>query len=281
MLRHFFVFRSAVYGGALCVLLAACSSAPPLPESTQAGVNETAPQAEPLSPYANRPYAVLGKSYTPLRSGVPYKATGVASWYGKQFHGKKTSSGERFDMHALSAAHTLLPIPSYARVTNLANGKSVVVRVNDRGPFHAGRIIDVSYAAAQMLDMESSGMAQVQVDSLMPSAPLPSPVAVEVTGATPVSVSVASTAVPRFTPYAGDKGFFVQLGAFTNADNAETLRLQMARELEWLAPKLRVEAAGAFQRVQVGPFIGRAEADAVAKRIGEEMGVNNPLVLSR
>lgn len=269
---------------AVCLLLAACGSTPRAPNADS---SETVPQAEPLNPYANRPYTVLGKNYTPLSSGSGYKATGTASWYGKQFHGKKTSSGERFDMNALSAAHTVLPIPSYARVTNLANGKSVVVRVNDRGPFHAGRIIDLSYAAAQKLDMTASGMAQVQVESLVAGVPLPPTTVAKSTSSSssaspsPAPSSSASTPPPSFTPYSGDKGYFVQLGSFGNADNAETLRLHMARELEWLAPKLRIENAASNQRVQVGPFINRTEAEAVAKRIGEEMDVAKPIVVSR
>lgn len=267
---------------AVCLLLAACGSTPRTSGSTNThDSSETVPQAEPLNPHANRPYTVLGKNYAPLASGTPYKATGTASWYGKQFHGKKTSSGERFDMNALSAAHTVLPIPSYARVTNLANGKSVVVRVNDRGPFHAGRIIDLSYAAAQRLDMTGSGMAQVQVESLVAGAPLPPAVVPKPSNNSPASTTASNSPPPNFTPYSGDKGYFVQLGSFSNADNAETLRLHMARELEWLSTKLRIESAGNNQRVQVGPFINRAEAEAVAKRIGEEMDVTKPIVVSR
>ena len=106
------------------------------------------PRAEPLHRYANRPYTVFGKGYRRLLRVQPFRQRGLASWYGKRFHGQKTSSGEPYDMYKMTAAHPTLPIPSYARVTNLANGRSVVVRVNDRGPFHAGRVIDLSYVAA-------------------------------------------------------------------------------------------------------------------------------------
>lgn len=267
---------------AACLMLAACSTTRP-PSSTSsgsgyAGDNVQVPPAEPLNPHANRPYTVLGKTYAPLRTSEGYQASGTASWYGTQFHGKKTSSGERFDMNALSAAHTTLPIPSYARVTNLANGKSVMVRINDRGPFHAGRLIDLSYGAAQRLDMIGSGMAQVRVEGLVAGTT----VATAPTAVTGVSAKPAPVAAPPvFTPYAGDKGYFVQLGAFADADNADHLRLRMARELDWLSAKLRIETAGTLQRVQAGPFVTRAEADAVAKRIGEEMDATKPIVVSR
>jgi rare lipoprotein A len=126
------------------------------------------PKVEPLNRGANNPYTALGKKYVPYPSLKPYRQRGVASWYGRKFHGKRTASGERYDMYAMSAAHTILPIPSYARVTNLANGKSVVVRINDRGPFHSERIIDLSYAAAYKLGYVNSGHARVEVEAILP-----------------------------------------------------------------------------------------------------------------
>jgi len=134
-----------------------------------ANVADAVPRAEPLHRFANRPYKAMGKDYVPLTALQPFRQRGMASWYGKRYHGQKTSSGEIYDMYAMSAAHPTLPIPSYARVTNLANGKSVVVRINDRGPFHAARIIDVSYAAAHKLGFIGAGAAQVEVESILPS----------------------------------------------------------------------------------------------------------------
>ena len=128
------------------------------------------PRIEPLHRYANRPYRVFGKDYRPLASLQPFRQRGMASWYGKRFHGKPTSSGEKYDMYKMTAAHPTLPIPSYARVTNLANGRSVVVRVNDRGPFHAGRVIDLSYVAAHRLGYIGAGSAQVEVEAIVPGA---------------------------------------------------------------------------------------------------------------
>jgi len=160
--------------GAL-VLVAACSSTggrdggpagrPPVDLDR---VADAKPRVEPLHRGANNPYTVLGKKYVPYQSIKPYRQRGIASWYGRKFHGRPTSSGERYDMYAMSAAHTVLPIPSYARVTHLDNGRSVVVRINDRGPFHADRIIDLSYAAAHKLRLVNAGSARVEVEIILP-----------------------------------------------------------------------------------------------------------------
>ena len=130
-------------------------------------VADAVPRAEPLHKFANRPYEAGGKTYTPLSSVQPFRQRGLASWYGKRYHGKKTSSGEAYDMYAMTAAHPTLPIPSYARVTHAGSGKSVVVRINDRGPFHGGRIIDLSYVAAHKLGFVQAGGAEVVVESIV------------------------------------------------------------------------------------------------------------------
>jgi rare lipoprotein A len=129
---------------------------------------DAVPRVEPLHRYANRPYNRFGKDYVPMTALAPFRQTGIASWYGRRFHGQPTSSGEIYDMYAMTAAHPTLPVPSYARVTNPANGRSVVVRVNDRGPFHAERIIDLSYAAAWKLGIVNSGSARVVVEAIVP-----------------------------------------------------------------------------------------------------------------
>jgi rare lipoprotein A len=131
-------------------------------------VVDAVPRIEPLHKYANRPYNALGRDYVPMTSLQPFRQRGMASWYGKRYHGQKTSSGEVYDMYAMTAAHPTLPIPSYARVTNLANGRSVVVRINDRGPFRGTRIIDVSYVAAHKLGFIQAGQAQVDVEAVVP-----------------------------------------------------------------------------------------------------------------
>jgi rare lipoprotein A len=166
----------------LALALGACGSAPKRggyykddgpherPPAGLDAVADATPRAEPLHRYANRPYSVFGKDYLPLSAVQPFRQRGMASWYGKRFHGQKTSSGEPYDMYSMTAAHPTLPIPSYARVTNLANGRSVVVRINDRGPFHAGRVIDLSYVAAYKLGYIAAGSAQVEVEAIVPDA---------------------------------------------------------------------------------------------------------------
>jgi rare lipoprotein A len=131
-------------------------------------IPDAVPRAEPLHKFANKPYTALGQVYTPDLSGKPYLARGIASWYGKRYHNQNTSGGEPYDMYGMTGAHPTLPIPCYVRVTNLANHKSVVVRINDRGPFHSDRIIDLSYTAAWKLGYVNTGSAEVEVERLFP-----------------------------------------------------------------------------------------------------------------
>jgi rare lipoprotein A len=171
--------QAALASLALAAAIAGCSSSRPggyyrddgpggRPPADLDRVADAKPRAEPLHPGANNPYAALGKKYAPYRSLKPHRERGIASWYGRRFHGKPTASGERYDMYAMTAAHTILPIPSYARVTHLGNGRSVIVRINDRGPFRNDRIIDLSYAAAHRLGVVQAGSARVEVEALLP-----------------------------------------------------------------------------------------------------------------
>lgn len=167
---------------ALAIALAACSSSPKKggyykddgpganAPSNLAAIPDAKPRSEPLHRFANRPYEVFGKKYVPLASVQPFHQRGVASWYGKRFHGQKTASGETYDMYAMSAAHPVLPIPSYARITSLRTGRQVVVRINDRGPFHSNRAIDLSYAAAHRLGLIGTGSGEVEIDAIVPGA---------------------------------------------------------------------------------------------------------------
>jgi len=138
------------------------------PPSNLDAIADATPRPEPLHKWANRPYQAMGKNYTPLTSVQPFKQRGMASWYGKRFHGQKTSSGELYDMYKMTAAHPTLPIPSYVRVTRVSNGKSVIVRVNDRGPFHSSRVIDLSYVAAYKLGYIQAGAAEVTLEAIVP-----------------------------------------------------------------------------------------------------------------
>ncbi|MES2831986.1 MAG: septal ring lytic transglycosylase RlpA family protein [Pseudomonadota bacterium] len=138
------------------------------PPSDLQAIPDATPQIEPYGKRGNRPYVVFGKTYTPFTDDRPLKQRGIGSWYGKKFHGQKTSSGELYDMYKMTAAHPTMPLPSYARVTNVANGAQVIVRVNDRGPFHSGRIIDLSYTAALKLGYLSRGSSELEVERLLP-----------------------------------------------------------------------------------------------------------------
>jgi len=218
-----------------------------------ADVPDAEPRSEPLHRYANRPYKVFGTDYVPLAKIQAFRQTGVASWYGKRFHGQKTSSGELYDMYAMTAAHPTLPIPSYVRVTNLANGRSVVVRVNDRGPFHASRIIDLSYAAAYRLGYIQAGSARVQVEAIVPGA-----------GAQAAE---------------GAAGVYLQVGAFNSRENAESLQARVASEATWLQEAVQVLMSGSLWRLHVGPYRNREDARSVAERIEAELNLKPLLVV--
>ena len=257
------------------------------------------PKWEPLHKPATRPYVVLGKEYVPNTSVKPYKARGIASWYGKKFHGQKTSIGEPYNMFAMTAAHTTLALPSYARVTSVQSGESVIVRVTDRGPFHADRVIDLSYTAAYKLGLINGGSGQVEVEAIIPG---------ELTGTTYAQVAAQPPAVARAetdqiaamaeqlakeeaplqtiaavssAPASSDvaKGVYLQLGAFANADNAENLKNHLTRELEWLSEPMRVQPGDSIHRLHLGPYANRAEADKVAEKIRLALGYKPTVVM--
>jgi rare lipoprotein A len=237
-------------------------------------IPEPQPRWEPLHKPATRPYVVLGQQYVPNTTLRPYKARGIASWYGKKFHGQKTSVGEIYDMFALTAAHPTLAIPSYVRVTSLENGRSIVVRVNDRGPFHAGRIIDLSYTAAYRLGLIDGGSGMVEVEAIIPGEPTTTTYAEVTPPARPASSPVAAS-----QPAAPVSGIFVQLGAFASADNADNLKNHLMRELEWLRDPILIQAGDKIHRVQMGPYPTRAAAEQMAERIGAALGYKPTIVV--
>ncbi|MDQ1315695.1 MAG: rare lipoprotein [Pseudomonadota bacterium] len=216
-------------------------------------VPDAVPRAEPLHRFANRAYVALGNTYAPQTESRGYREEGLASWYGRRFHGKKTASGELYDMYAMTAAHPTLPIPSYARVTALNNGKSVVVRINDRGPFNGKRIIDLSYTAAYKLGYIAQGSTRVRVESLDPSAP-------DAPGQT------LST------------GIYLQVGAFSSADNARQLRERLMHELQLEDGRTRVVLNGNLHRVQLGPYSSDEMAHADRERVRERLALNAVLL---
>jgi len=234
-------------------------------------VSEPVPKIEPINKYTSRPYTVLGHTYKPYTELTPYKARGVASWYGKRYHGQKTSSGEVYDMYAMTAAHTILPLPSYARVTNVASGKSVIVRVNDRGPFHEDRLIDLSYVAAQRLGLLGSGSGMVEVEAILPGKEAPLPV-------TAATLPEPTAAAPPVDAEPG--GIYVQLGAFSAAQNADAFMRKMRVDLAWLADSMNVYRKGGLYRVHAGPYASREEATRTVERVQKELGFK-ALVLDR
>src|SRR5664279_3293053 len=181
-------------------------------------IPDAAPHTEALLARANRPYSALGTSYTPMTTYVPYKQSGVASWYGKRYHGQKTSSGEVYDMYSMTGAHTTLPLPSYVRVTNPENGRSVIVRINDRGPFHSDRLIDLSYAAAYKLRLLEKGSGKVEVEAIDTRADTHPNVALKESITPANSASATSIAEPSSAPASAPtmpiSGSYVQVGAF-------------------------------------------------------------------
>jgi rare lipoprotein A len=256
-------------------------------------IPDAVPKAEPLGRATMRPYTVMGRNYTPMTRVEPYRARGIATWYGRRYHGKPTSSGEPYDMYAMTAAHTVLPIPSYVRVTNIANGKSVVVRVNDRGPFIGDRLIDLSYTAAYKLGIIASGSGMVEVESIIPGSTTPSPPGItarplaepvlQSAPLPPVSVapivSATTTAkAPAPTPVAA--GSYLQFGAFGVQANADSYLARLQSQAEWLAGTLRVHNSDGVFRVQAGPFASESAAREAAERAANTFGTK-PIIINR
>jgi len=263
------------------LLMAACGTAPKSgkyysddgpPESVPDGlaqVPDATPRDEPFHRFANRPYTVFGRTYVPVVNKQPTRERGLASWYGRKFHGQKTASGETYDMFAMTAAHKTLPIPSYARVTHLKNGRSVVVRVNDRGPFHSDRIIDLSYAAAARIGIVEAGSGLVEVERIVPgpgvsdqavaAAPLPPPAPAAMVE-TPMVAREASS-------------IWLQLGAFSSPEGAESFRDKVARELPWMLEPVSIAAHDGLHRVRLGPYRNAGEAAAIGEKVRRSLGV--------
>ncbi len=201
-------------------------------------------------------YVVFGKRYYVLGNAHGFVERGTASWYGKKFHGRKTSSGEIYNMHDMTAAHKTLPLPTYVRVKNLTNGKSVVVKVNDRGPFVGSRIIDLSYAAAQKLGVTGPGTAEVEIAA--------------VTTATESSRPVVRP-IPLTDNKAADIPLFIQIGSFGSELNAQNMIRELKAANEQAVSVSQLETAtGLFYRVRVGPLYGVDEANAVVLRLNKK-----------
>ena len=282
----------------LIVLLAGCASKPPTKAASGAArpgayykddgpaaatpsdldqIPDAQPRDEPLHRFANRPYNVFGVDYKPLTSLTTLRQRGIASWYGRKFHGQKTAIGEVYDMFAMTAAHPTAPLPSFARVTHPRSGKTVIVRINDRGPFHAGRIVDLSYAAAHRIGIAQGGSGEVELELLVPpfaaiaaSATAPRPPA----PATPL-MTLEQTPLAPTQP--GQREYFVQLGAFGNFANAQVFQQHMGTELNDMP---RIQQVDSLFRVRLGPYATRDDAMVARDRAQSVLSIHLPITAS-
>lgn len=243
-------------------------------------IADATPRAESLHRFANSPYVVFGRQYVPDRELRPFKQRGVGSWYGRKFHGQRTASGETYDMYAMTAAHPTLPIPSYARVTNVATGRSVIVRVNDRGPFLHDRVIDLSYTAAWKLGYVEQGSALVEVETILPDRTLVAAAPSQWPERTAARAPEPAPAdAPRVPVEAEPGGIYLQLGAFAERDNAEAFRARLALELAVLDRPAEVYRKDGLFRLHVGPYRTRAEANADAEKLKEALDLRAHVVV--
>jgi rare lipoprotein A len=247
MLRHYLTI------GFIAFSLSACTFGVPIGDSSGSIEASNIPHTKKSKSGNPSSYVVAGKRYYVLDSADGFRQRGIASWYGKKFHGRKTSSGEVYDMYAMTAAHKTLPIPVYVRVKNLSNGRSIIVKVNDRGPFIEGRIIDLSYTAAQKLDITGAGTARVEIATLR-------------AGQNNTEMVIRSIPLP-------DEGFegvplFIQVGSFGVELNAMNLvrELKGANEQAVLISELET-SSGLFFRVRLGPLYDIDEANAIIRRL--------------
>jgi len=284
----------------LLALLQACATRSPAPSAQRDGpelnpppdlqrVPDAVPRIEPIrSGGPNKPYEIEGVRYVPLLDDLPYEEGGLASWYGRKFHGRQTASGETYNMYAMTAAHPRWPLPSYARVRNPANGREVIVRVNDRGPFVKGRVIDLSYTAALKLDL-LRGVAPVQIQRLSfedirtgrwrrPDEP---GAAEDTQVAQSTQSAQASPALPEPVTdvRAASPGLWLQIGAFRALDGAVALKQRVAEGLDELSPLLTLLRDRGLHRVQLGPFESEAQAQDVAARL--RIALDLPALLLR
>lgn len=255
-----------------CLFLSACAGvkvfhsksdkdAAPTKNIDVSNIPDAVPKYEPKSRYGNpKSYVVFGKRYYVMKSSVGFIEKGIASWYGTKFHGRRTSSGETYDMYAMTAAHKTLPLPTYVRVTNLNNGKHVIVKVNDRGPFHENRIIDLSYTAAIKLDIVKSGTGLVEVRAVQP-------------GEAVQQSSHNSAPVKEVSSYHRNSGFYIQVGSFGELANAEKLRKNLGPLAEQLVKISQTIVKGkTLYRVRIGPITDIDVSDSITSQL-ENFGV--------
>lgn len=261
------MFSKYHFVGLLIVILSGCGQTPtvndaaPINPPNLSHVKEPVPQAEPKSKYGNpESYKVFGKRYYVKEHNHDYEEVGMASWYGTKFHGRRTSSGEPYDMYKMTAAHKTLTLPAYVRVTHLGNDKSVIVRVNDRGPFHANRIIDLSYAAAEKLGITATGTAKVRVEVIDPATYAKSTSPQQSHAETPMMAANTDTVTTN-----GDD-LYLQVGAFGHESSAKSLAARL-QSLISSPVEIKQDPAKPLYRVHVGPLDNHDEANEVKEQL--------------
>ena len=242
------------------------------PENIDA-IPDAIPKVEPFNARANQPYIALDNKYIPMTSFYPYKEKGVASWYGKRYHGKKTSIGEYYDMYSMTGAHTTLPIPCYVRVTNTENGKSVIVRINDRGPFKKDRIIDLSFAAAYKLRLSDKGSGPVEVELIDPrqfNALKKTPDVVT----EKIKEKDVVPAKEKIDEILANEPLYIQAGAFKNEKNADFLLKQLSDMKLENKPPFKKQFSEDLFHVVIGPFNNKDEANKIADLIKSKIKIS-------
>ena len=234
----------------------------PLRKPTTLEMQSPTPIYEEIYPRSTVPYTIDGKRYIPLKSATGYKAKGIASWYGRKFHGHSTANGEIYNMFAMSAAHTTLPIPSYVKVTNLSNKKSIIVRVNDRGPFHSNRIIDLSYAAAYALDMLKHGTTHVMLESI--TVPEHEPEIRQIATTTDASEQLIDKKPPLNATVELKPQPFVQVVAGKNRQKLQRLAQQLSIQYQ---QNHDIEEQNGLYKLRLGPLQSEPQAQALKEAL--------------
>jgi rare lipoprotein A len=242
------------------------------PENIDA-IPDATPKVEPFNARANQPYIALDNKYTPMTSFYPYKERGIASWYGKRYHGKKTSIGEYYDMYSMTGAHTILPIPCYVRVTNTENGKSVIVRINDRGPFKKDRLIDLSFAAAYKLRLSDKGSGPVEVELIDPRQFNALKKTSDVITEKIKEKEVIPTQV-KSEENNTNEPLYIQAGAFKNEKNADLLLKQLTDMRLENTPPFKKQFSEDLFHVVIGPFNSKDEANNIADLIKSKIKIS-------
>ena len=225
-------------------------------------IPDAQPKYEALSKWASRPYVAFDKKYTPMKKIIPFKEEGYASWYGKRYHGKKTSIGEAYDMYQMTGAHKTLPLPCYIKVTNLKNKRSVIIRVNDRGPFVDNRIIDLSYAAAHRLRIIETGSELVRIEMVNPSLAKKNIKKTE-------NVSSTNSSI---------KYFYIQAGAFSSEDNASYLIKRLSKIQFRNSLNIKKLSKNSLHLVTIGPYDSKKNAEQALKDIAQKIQLNSFII---